>query len=672
MNWLSPNFLLAACAIGLPLALHLLRRRITRTVPFPSLRFLAPKQPRSRRTNLQRRIVLALRCLVLALLAAAFARPFFGQPPNANGAATIVVIDNSFSLQTTGRWSLLRDWARDQIGRPSDGDTIGLLLMNPQPTWLVPPSRDTAATLAMLDEIKPGWETTRAEPALRLAADTLAASTARSRKLIWLGDHQASGWTGADFTRKLPPGVVAAFPEVPPAPAKQAALLTPTIQSNGSTIAVVNPATTNATANSSATATTASTIAATVTVQVRNFTAAQTRTLRAFAGDETKPFYSKPLELAAGAIETVRVDVPSDALSKSWIRLALDADDLPADDVAYVLTPSATASRRMLLLDRVPATAEADHAGTACLTFSTLAPTMRVAGLPNIAWPAGAAVILRNDTSFTAETATRLNAFLNAGGSVFVFVDGGKNQLDWLAAHGVAATALPEGEARIRDWEIEHPLVAPLAKANLRSLVGWSFNRGWSLPPAAVEPLAFWADGTPALGELKVGAGRLLVAGFTADRRDGSWPLAPAFVPFLHRVALHLLDSGAPVADAALPKEGTWRALAGSSVRATLAAGPSSTALPAAPGIYEHTLNTTRTLFALNVPPEESDPAAWAEGTPWKELNSTAPAPASAFKERRELAVEEAEQQSPLWWWCFAAMGVFVIAEIALANRTPR
>ena len=656
MNWLSPNFLLAGAAIVLPLALHLLRRRVTRTVPFPALRFLVPNQPRQRRQNFYRRLVLTLRCLVLALLAAAFARPFFGEPAPAYARAAVVVVDNSFSLQAGDRWSQLKSWTRRELGDSAPGDTLGLLLMNPRPSWLVPPTRDTAAALAALDALPPGWETTRAEPALRLAADTLAAASARSRKLIYLGDHQAVGWAGTDFARHLPPGVVTSFPDAPAKPpVKQAALLS---------AAVTQP----------------SGDAVVATVNVRNFGPAHQRTLRLFAGDDRAELHAEPLELAANETRPVRLTLPAAALAKGWIRFALDPDDLPADDTAWALAPAAAGARRLILLDRPVAGADADYAGTACQTLATLPPTLRIATVPTSPWPAPAAAILRNETSFTGEAAARLDTFLASGGSAFIFLDGSAGQLHWLISHGITPVALPEGTARIRDWSIDHPLVAPLANANLRSLVGWTFKHGWSLPADAVEPLASWADGTPALGELRIGAGRVLIAGFTADRRDGDWPLAPAFVPFLHRVALHLLDTGPVTGNAAVVGQplalpdgaaGSWRALAGPD-SAKAPAIVSAAIVPTAPGVYEWTREHERSLFAVNLPAEESDLAPWNEGMPWNQLASPEPAASSSASARIDLAAQDAEQQSPLWWWCFAAMAVFALAELAFANRTSR
>src|SRR5262249_38765373 len=117
VHWLFPGFLVGAWAIALPILLHLLRRRPRRTIAFPSLRFLATTPPQNAKSQqLRRWIVLLLRGAALALLAAAFARPFFGASRVGDRRATVVVVDNSFSLQAGRRWPELRAWAREQIG----------------------------------------------------------------------------------------------------------------------------------------------------------------------------------------------------------------------------------------------------------------------------------------------------------------------------------------------------------------------------------------------------------------------------------------------------------------------------------------------------------------------------------------------------------------------------
>lgn len=667
MNWLSPNFLIASAAVVLPLALHLLRRRVTRVIPFPSLRFLAPARPADRRRqNLRRRIVLTLRCLALLALAAAFARPFFGAPEAAINQATIVVVDNSYSLQAGQRWPDLTRWALDTATPTRSGDTVGVLLMNPRPTWLVAPTRDTDTALRALENLKPGWHSTRAEPALRLAGDLLAAGPARQRRILFLGDHQALGWSGADFARPLPAGVKLVWPPLPSAPAgRQAAIDTVRLRRDGEQFFA--------------------------DVVLRNFTDAQERTVRLFVNGSAKESAVHVATLAAGAATSLSISLPGNPESIRWIRAALDPDELPADDSAWAATATVTnAAQNLVLLDRSLANAgrahhpatHTDYLGTAFDTFAQLSPPLRVGPASAPHWPSrGAVAVLRSPASFTGDNARKLDAFLANGGSALLFVDGNPDQLGWLARHGITPKALDPGTARLSDWTIEHLLVAPLAESSLRSLVGWSFARGWSLPSDAVDPIASWADGTPALGEVRIGSGRVLLAGFSAHRADGDWPVSPAFVPFLHRSALYLLDLAQSLAATSTARVGltlelpagqaTWQCLDGPAVGRP-AIDVSESLTPETPGLYQWTRGTDVRFYAVNLPVDEGDIAPWPDGRPWEKLASSAPSPSTDLLHRSELAAADAEQQSPLWWWCFAALGLFLLAELSLANRTAR
>jgi len=656
MNWLFPGFLLGTAAIALPILLHLLRRRPKRTVLFPSLRFLTAAQPQNDRSQrLRRWLVLLLRCAALALLAGTFARPFFGANQSGQRQAVVVVIDNSFSLQAGPRWVTLRRWAREQTGATAPGDKVGLLLMAPRPTWLAPlPTRGDAA-LALLEKLTPGWETAQAEPALRLAADTLAATAADRRRIVYLGDHQRVSWAGCDFGKKFPPGVKTVFPDVPGPMARQAAVRPPTITRTSTGFHAVVP--------------------------IQNFTAAQNRTLRVYRDSAMVSIQQQTVALAEGDTQTVPVDLPAgNAADSAYFRFALDEDDLPADDQAYAVWQ--TSSERTVLLDPLPPGSAADYVGAALASAAALEPAVQVVPTPATAWPSAAIAVLRNDASFAGDAARRLDTFLHGGGSALIFVGGGSAQMAWLAnVARIKGRALPTaGESlELRDWAVDHPLVAGLAAHSVRALLNWKFRRGWALPVDAVEPLAFWSEHGVAIGETSGNAGHILVCGFAADRRDSEWPAREMFVPFVHRAVAYLL--GAQTGGSAQParvgeslvlpaETGNWRALAGpASGTPASVAGRSIT--PSAPGVYEFGFGTERKLFAVNLAAEESDPAAWSDGTPWLNLETNARVPRATVSQVA-LASVEAEQRAPLWWWLLAAAAVALIAELGLANRTTR
>ena len=79
MGFLAPLMLIGAVAGSIPLILHFFYRARYRKVPWGAMTFLKTAiEQTSRRLRFQEWILLALRCLVLLLLAFALARP--GKP----------------------------------------------------------------------------------------------------------------------------------------------------------------------------------------------------------------------------------------------------------------------------------------------------------------------------------------------------------------------------------------------------------------------------------------------------------------------------------------------------------------------------------------------------------------------------------------------------------------
>ncbi|HLP01211.1 MAG TPA: BatA and WFA domain-containing protein [Opitutaceae bacterium] len=654
---LHPAYLAGLWAIALPIALHFIRRRLGKPVPLPSLFFLRASAHATRNHWLRRWLVLLLRAVVIALLAAAFARPYL-QKFWTGGRATIVVVDRSFSMQAGRRWSDALAWAREQLGTPGRDERAGVLLSGRQPEWLVPLGDDAPAAARALAALEPGWECAHVEDALRLAADTLAGNTARERRIVFVGDHQRVSWTGAQFDRLLPAGVAVEFAPVAAPVTDQLALARPAVRRDTSGTIVAE-------------------------VQVTSYAAGTARrTLRVFGEDGLAALDESTVALAPGEMRAVQFTLPG-ATKARWLRFALGEDSASADDVAYALCPEPPVTgAAAVLLDAAPAGAN-DFVGAALAAAAEVPPGFTVRAPPATVWPPGSVALLRNAASFEGERRRRLEAFLAAGGRALVLVDAAVAASPWWKNHGIVLS--PGDEAvrkwRVRDWALDEPLVAEQAENGLRTLLGWEFRRGWKLGREAAEPIAFWQDDSVAIGTLSVGAGRLVVCGFAADRRDGDWPIAGGFLPFLHRTLRHLATQRAAEAPTpalyvgeaiALPEgTGEWRALTGPAA-ASPAAAASGSITPARPGVYAFAQGERSHLWAVNVVPEESDLAPWAQGQPWRNLVNPVRPAEQAESARRALAADDAEQRSGLWWWCLAAMALALLAEITLANRTVR
>ena len=110
MSFLAPLFALGVLAIAGPILFHLIRRTTREKTPFSTLMFLEPSPPRiTKRSRLENIWLLLLRCLVIALLALAFARPFLqrvmpSQPPGP-GQRIVILADTSASMRRETLWA---------------------------------------------------------------------------------------------------------------------------------------------------------------------------------------------------------------------------------------------------------------------------------------------------------------------------------------------------------------------------------------------------------------------------------------------------------------------------------------------------------------------------------------------------------------------------------------
>src|SRR6185369_10585643 len=103
MGFLNPLLLFGLTAVSVPIIIHLLNRRKFQKVVWAAMRFLRTSvEQNQRRMRIEDLILLVLRCMLLALLALALARPalksvtsdIFGQ----SKVTAVIIVDNSESM----------------------------------------------------------------------------------------------------------------------------------------------------------------------------------------------------------------------------------------------------------------------------------------------------------------------------------------------------------------------------------------------------------------------------------------------------------------------------------------------------------------------------------------------------------------------------------------------
>lgn len=121
MSFLSPLFLIAISAVGLPLIIHLLNLRRPQRVQFSTLAFFKELQKTTiRKIKIKRYLLLLLRLAAIASLAIVLARPFLppglgssvnSQTPSLNA----ILIDNSISMSRIGGKGPLIEQAKEIV-----------------------------------------------------------------------------------------------------------------------------------------------------------------------------------------------------------------------------------------------------------------------------------------------------------------------------------------------------------------------------------------------------------------------------------------------------------------------------------------------------------------------------------------------------------------------------
>lgn len=691
MGFLAPALLAALAALAVPIVLHLLQRERNDVVPFPSLMFLRQvPQETTQRRRLRHWLLLAARCAVLALLAFAFARPFLrgaaGAAAGERGARDVVVLlDRSASMGFGDRWQRAVRGADAVIGGLGADDRLTLVAFDAGAEALNEATGDRVALRALLNRARPGAGATRYGPALRLAQGVLEDSDRARREVVVVSDFQRAGWDGAPDVR-LPAGTV---------------LTKVDLSAAGPNAGIVGVDIGRDMAPDSATTgrvrRAGSGESVVLTARVRNYAdgASLARTITLELNGRTLQTVS--VDLPANDIVPVRFDavaLPPDA-ARGVVRLA--ADGLRADD-AHHFVVSRAQRRPAIIVEPAGATAAASLYLTRALALARdpaydvavhEADALRTEHLE------GAALVILNDVPPPTGSVGERLAELVRGGAGVVAVLGDRSSR-W---SGPLAELAPLSIGDVRDRrpagdalgyvDRTHPVFAPFRTARGGDFSAARTFRYRELRPAdGTAVLARHGDGSPALVEIPVERGRVLVWASALDNRWSDLPVQPVFLPLVHELARHAAGRppsapaltvgervdvaryaalhGGPAAETT--SSAGWLAVAPSGARTRLGGAAGLALEPREAGFYQ-----LRSLeadarpqpLAVNVDPAEGDltPLDSAAFTV-----ATADGAANAAGVAMPTAAEQEGRQA-LWWWLLAGALLLLGAEAAYANR---
>ena len=196
-----PAYLWGLLAVALPILIHLFNQRRPRPLAFGAIEFvLRSQRQKARRLRLRQILLLALRCLLIAAIAMALARPSL-KPRGAQAAAstgpqaTVLVVDGSLSMRYRVGAQTLFQRARAEalaaLDRLGPDEPASLALCAGPAGQVAAPSFDRAAVRRALQETQPSYGGSDLTACLAAAARALGESPLPGKQIIAFSDLAA-------------------------------------------------------------------------------------------------------------------------------------------------------------------------------------------------------------------------------------------------------------------------------------------------------------------------------------------------------------------------------------------------------------------------------------------------------------------------------------------------
>ncbi len=677
MNLLSPFFLAGLVLIAGPIIAHLIRRATKDRIEFSAIRFLAPSKPRlDRRSRVQHPLLLLLRCLIVAVLALAFTRPYWTQtaPPVTSATQPRIVVallDRSASMRTGERWDEAKSRVESLVADLAPSDIFTLIAFDARPEILLSgeqwqrslPAERATLVVSTLRALSPTWSATHLDNAVATALESIrelneAIGGASTSELIVISDlttgARIAGLAGLDWPAntqvKLESLTAATAPD----------LVTLQWLGWGADLGLGAPARVRLTGAPRATP-------RPLTVQLIDA--------------RTNLPWGNPVEtvLPSNGSQLLSVPVSADAPAALRIRLVDTTDALGQSlqvvrhlnrEVQFRIWGSDTAAdlstARFYLENAV--TGWRDPAAVADDPTQLEAPALHVV-----------------TSALTPAETTALTARLRAGAFVLVLANSPDlvttaaalaNESPWRATVSPARSPLLFGAI-----DFSHPLFASFADPRFSDFTRIRFNRPTSItlpPDSRAQVVARFDNGEPAVLETEVARGRLIVWATSWSPRDTAWVLSTKFVPWLQAVAERAAGGTVPVAVTDLGDLARLNLPANARLAALTAPDTTLTSLDL-PGIYEVTAPDTRPrLIALNVPSSETDslPLAWDTfedlGVPLGNPLTVAAAVDAPAGELPESALVSESRQRAWRWFILLAVGLLIVEGLVALRLNRR
>lgn len=673
MSLITPLFLIGLLGLALPWWLHRLETQTTEREKFATTRFLEASK---KRIHVQRKLkyllLMALRMLLLALLAFVFARPvLFREPALAVTEDTthhVIVLDTSFSMRQGNHFATAIQRAAGVINGMGPDDIASIYAASTDVTTIAEPANDATELVAALNTLVP--DNGRLDLGVMVSElDALIEESSANFVLHVIGDFQLSG-QAVRFADMIP-DVINGRPvtldvqQVEPVPQQNWTVDSVVIENRSTVIASVRAFNTDAAAPAEKQ----------VSLAVNGVAQQQQSVTTSAPGVYLVTFGNVQFEEGDN-----RVDV---SLSP--------ADTLAADDVRYTVfdnSPPApvlllTADPQSLGVTYISAALETAPRGYQVEAMNVADFDMRV--MQRYPW-----LIVEDIGVVNAGLEAALRDYINGGGAVFAASGPRSGSLSTLPLLGAAVTPPPPVASVRRDTiqitriDTTHPV--------LNDSAGWSSVVARTIPitPGSDDRvLIAQSNRNPVLIERSIGAGRLLLLTTSLDNSASDLPVKPVFVSFISEVARYLSNEKLLVKEQLADSFLQLTRSGGASGQVIDPSGNSLLSLQDTTSTQDVQLNETgyyqvftpagEVLVAVNPDIRESDTALMQVQTLQNWQNVVAgTATSSTLNSQERASIAQAGQDASaneelaeveIWRIFLVLLGLLVLAESLLGNR---
>ncbi len=203
LTFLSPLFFIGCAAIALPIIAHLITRKSGVLKSFPTVKFLISSQgDTASKSRIRDLILLLLRALILVFIVLLFTKPAifsFSAKLDNNPLSLAIVIDNSFSMGFQNNFQSAKNQARDIIDTVTDGSfvLVAPLVIESEVDYQI--LEDKNELKKALESIKLSNSFTQNESRLQDIYSELQSSPIEDKKIILITDLQKNGWANEKF-----------------------------------------------------------------------------------------------------------------------------------------------------------------------------------------------------------------------------------------------------------------------------------------------------------------------------------------------------------------------------------------------------------------------------------------------------------------------------------------